>query len=491
MRPGRAERRRRRSLENARPACVPPALVQAAVSVATGKTSAGLISVQVAALTQGVMKAVLFTKLKIAAAVLLTLAAMGVGVGALTYCLKAAEPARGAQTPPRPNDASAATPKDAGRPPQSRNRGGRSRARRFGRTENAPTPTLIVVDKDRTQCQKNGPLYKMDYVVNPKNKGVRWVVVWLVDADDYKKAPPIHPDLKEVKQKEVVLDQPCCQFEPHIVCSREGQTLTARNSGAIPHNTKIDSPGDNPNLNPLIPAGASVSIPDWKADWRPSLASCGIHPWMTAYVRVFDHPYFAVTDEDGRFKIDKAPVGKYRIVAWQESVGYLDKGLKRGDPIDVKADGVTEVNFPVKPTNSGRRLAQSGQGPGRPPQLSAPSADWLSPSRGAAAAAASPPARSSRSDATLRRRGRCRRGNTRGTADDRGNADRSAASRFRPKTGRRPSAVAQEQARQPAGQLVGDLVEGEELARPGRALDLEVVAVVVVELLQRFDDAGS
>ena len=215
--------------------------------------------------------------------------------------------------------------------------------------EDAPTPTPVVMDKDQAVCSKNGPIYKMDYVVNPKNKGVRWAVVWLVDADDYQKALPVHPDRKEVAQKELVLDQPCCQFEPHVVCLREGQTLTARNSGTIPHNTKIDSPGDNPNLNPLIPPGASASVPNWKADWRPSLVSCGIHPWMSAYLRVFDHPYFAVTDEDGQFKIEKAPAGKYRIVAWQESVGYLDKSLKRGDPIEIPPAGVAEVNFPVKP----------------------------------------------------------------------------------------------------------------------------------------------
>ena len=70
---------------------------------------------------------------------------------------------------------------------------------------------------------------------------------------------------------------------------------------------------------------------------------------MTGYLKVFNHPYFAVTDEDGNFKIEKAPAGKYHIVAWQESVGYVNKGLKKGDPIEIKPDDVTEVNFEVKP----------------------------------------------------------------------------------------------------------------------------------------------
>jgi hypothetical protein len=290
------------------------------------------------------MKAVLFTRLKIAAAVLLVLAATGGGAAALAfYHTAAASPPHADAPRPAAEDAAAAKA-DPGP-------WGTVRGRVTWAGDNLPTPTPVVVDKDRAQCEKNGPLFHTDYVVNPTNKGVRWAVVWLVDADDYKKAPPIHPELKEVKDKEVVLDQPCCQFEPHIVCLREGQTLVAKNSGTVPHNTKIDSPGDNPNINPLIPPGASLPVPGWKADWRPSLVACGIHPWMSAYVRVFDYPYFAVTDEDGKFTIEKAPAGKYRIVAWQESAGYLDKGMKKGDPIDIKPAQVTEVGFAVKPAN--------------------------------------------------------------------------------------------------------------------------------------------
>jgi hypothetical protein len=214
-----------------------------------------------------------------------------------------------------------------------------------------PAPVAALVNKDPVECLKNGPILKQDYVVNPKNKGVRWAVVWLMD-EDPKKELPIHPSLPSqaaVKGTKVIMDQPCCQFEPHIICLREGQVLVAKNSGAIPHNTKIDSPGDNPSTNPLIPAGTEQAIDGWTASAYPSMVGCSIHGWMTGYIRVFNSPYFAVTDEDGKFKIEKAPVGNYRIVAWQESVGFLTRGFKKGQPIDIKADGVTDVNFEVKP----------------------------------------------------------------------------------------------------------------------------------------------
>ena len=211
-----------------------------------------------------------------------------------------------------------------------------------------PAPAPIAVDKDKEACLKNGPLLKQDYVINPKNKGVKWVVVWLVDAEDFKKDLPVNPALP-APAANVVLDQPCCMFEPHIICLREGQTLTAKNSGTIPHNTKIDSPGDNPSVNPLLPAGSSVDISGWKAATAPSTVGCSIHGWMTGYIKVFNHPYFAVTDDDGKFEIKGAPAGKYHIVAWQESIGFLNKGLKKGEPIEIKPDGATEVKFEVKP----------------------------------------------------------------------------------------------------------------------------------------------
>ena len=56
-----------------------------------------------------------------------------------------------------------------------------------------------------------------------------------------------------------------------------------------------------------------------KKENPPIQYKCTIHGWMTGYVRIFDHPYYAVTDEDGKFEIKNAPAGKYRIVYWHEN----------------------------------------------------------------------------------------------------------------------------------------------------------------------------
>ena len=108
--------------------------------------------------------------------------------------------------------------------------------------------------------------------------------------------------------------------------------------------------------------------------------------------------------------------------------------------------------------------------------------------RGGAAAAASRSGRSSRSGARRRRRGRCRRGSTRRTAGSPGSAGRSAASASRRTPAAGPCSSRRKIRVSRRGQLVGDLLDRDEAARAGRALDLEVVAVVVMELLQRLDD---
>jgi len=48
---------------------------------------------------------------------------------------------------------------------------------------------------------------------------------------------------------------------------------------------------------------------------------CDVHPWMAAFINVFDHPYFAVSGDDGSFAIDQLPPGDYVIEAWHETLG--------------------------------------------------------------------------------------------------------------------------------------------------------------------------
>jgi hypothetical protein len=225
-----------------------------------------------------------------------------------------------------------------------------------------PTPAEITVDADGPACLAKGKLYSQEYVVDEKTRGVRWVVVWLMP-DDYNKDnlkaqfKKINPDA-EPKDKEVFLDQPCCQFEPRVLCIRAGkQRLTVKNSATIQHSIMIAGGMKNPDLNTIIAPGKSLEI---KEDWNPTGVGavefkCAIHKWMKGYIRAFNHPYYAVTNENGEFEIKGAPKGKCRLIVFHEAALYVvgEKEPDRyGIPITVVADKTTDLgDFKLKPSS--------------------------------------------------------------------------------------------------------------------------------------------
>jgi len=209
-----------------------------------------------------------------------------------------------------------------------------------------PTRNKVDVSKagaaDQAHCCEKGPLLDDTFIVDAKSRGVRDVMVWLVDANDAKKALPIHPDLKALGEKTVVLDQPRCQFVPHVLALREGQTLLVKNSAPIPHNSNVISPPVNPSLNPLLPPGGSVPVEGWKTSPSPTVIKCSIHGWMNAYLRVFNHPYYGVTPENGTFELKNAPAGQYRLVIWHPEAGWVTGG-RTGKLVNIPAGGTLDL----------------------------------------------------------------------------------------------------------------------------------------------------
>jgi len=205
-----------------------------------------------------------------------------------------------------------------------------------------PAVQIVNVNKDQADCLEKGAIPSEELVVNKQNKGVQWVFVWLAPEQAGQRLP-VHPALAAIKQKTLSIDQPCCRFEPHALGLREGQDLDAKNSGKVAHNVHwLGHPLKNPGGNVIVPAGKSYLIAGLKADDKfPVKISCDIHGWMSAWVRVFDHPYFAMTDADGKFELRNAPVGTYRLKTWSDS-GW-GPGLRNGIPVTIKPDQVNDV----------------------------------------------------------------------------------------------------------------------------------------------------
>ena len=126
------------------------------------------------------------------------------------------------------------------------------------------------------------------------------------------------------------------QFAPHLVAITSGSSVAFPNEDPFFHNVFSLSRGASFNLG-RYPSGASRS----RVLTRPGIVKvfCEIHSHMSAVIRVFDHPWFAVPSDNGTFTIDNVPPGDHTLAAWHERVG------ERRDRVTIRADAATSVSF--------------------------------------------------------------------------------------------------------------------------------------------------
>ncbi len=138
------------------------------------------------------------------------------------------------------------------------------------------------------------------------------------------------------------LDQNGCHYKPHVLGVVAKEEINITNSDPTTHNIHF-TPAKNPDWNQSQPNGAAALKHSLNTAEVMVPVKCNQHPWMKAYIGVMKHPFFAVTDEAGKFTISNVPPGKYTVVAWHE--GAAGPGTEKTMEVTVPAKGSATADF--------------------------------------------------------------------------------------------------------------------------------------------------
>jgi plastocyanin len=209
-----------------------------------------------------------------------------------------------------------------------------------------PLPKLdpVKVQKNQDVCGNEKP---SEALIVGKDGGVKFTVGYIEKIDKGKKI---------VRGQNTLMTQKNCMFGPHVFTIVKGTDLDILNFDPVLHNINAAIGGiqlfnkGQPNKD------TTVTIRMRKVG--QVAVTCDSHTHMQSYFSIFDHPYHAVTDDNGVFTIDNVPPGKYTVKVWHESWkvtgkdddGRLiyDKPVELSQEVTVPAKGTAHVNFELK-----------------------------------------------------------------------------------------------------------------------------------------------
>lgn len=205
---------------------------------------------------------------------------------------------------------------------------GPARAQSTGTITGAIRYTGAIPPSVRVTLTDGQVILHNDVVVDAKTKGLRDVAVML----DWKEKIAA-----DAKAKPVVIDQRDSLFVPRVVTVQEGQKVRFENNDLYNHAVNAQSIHAENVFNVTTPAGQPY---EHKFKWQknPIPIGCVLHSWMRAYVVVAQHPYHAVTDAQGKFRIDNVPPGTHKL-----SMIHPDTNYRAAQAVEVQAGKTAEV----------------------------------------------------------------------------------------------------------------------------------------------------
>jgi hypothetical protein len=137
----------------------------------------------------------------------------------------------------------------------------------------------------------------------------------------------------------VVMDQKGCTYHPHVLGAMVNQPIDILNSDETLHNIHA-MPTKNEQFNIGMPLKDMKQTRKFTAEEIMIPVKCDVHPWMSSYIGVLSHPYYAVSGADGHFSIKGLPPGTYTIEAWHEKLGTQTASVTIG-PSETKTSDFT------------------------------------------------------------------------------------------------------------------------------------------------------
>jgi plastocyanin len=200
----------------------------------------------------------------------------------------------------------------------------------------APKNAEIKMNADPVCIKQtnNSPQAQETFIVGKDGKSLGNVFVYVKEG--------LSPDYSfDVPTESAKIDQQNCRYHPHVFGMRVGQKLEIVNSDPTLHNIHA-VPKANTEFNNGQPIQGMKMDHTFTAKEVMVPFKCDVHGWMNAYVGVLDHPFFAVTDEDGKFDIKGLPPGTYTIEAWHEKAGTVTQSITIGN------SETKDINFTLK-----------------------------------------------------------------------------------------------------------------------------------------------
>ena len=185
-----------------------------------------------------------------------------------------------------------------------------------------PTLRPLAMDADPACAKKHSAPVPSETLALGSGNTMGNIMVWVSKGLPAGKTWP-------VPKSPVVLDQNGCQYKPHVMGIMVGQTYRILNSDGVLHNIHT-LPKVNKAFNKGMPPTLKEATTVFEKPEEVFHIKCDVHPWMSAYIAVFTHPFFSTTGMDGKFTIPGLDAGTYEITAWHERLGKQTASITVG-----------------------------------------------------------------------------------------------------------------------------------------------------------------